>query len=124
MLRRNVPAAEGHMAEKHSGGVLPTAACRPEAKRPSEVSGAPPAGQVASLKFILKKNAKYVQEVPQDYVFGSLEEKIINTPYLILLEVENECVVGMDINNCGLGAVLMQHDEKREWIVLYGSRTI
>lgn len=56
--------------------------------------------------------------------FATVKKMTTEAPCLKPLVVGKRCIVMVDASSCGLGAVLIQEEWGKEWIVDYASRTL
>ena len=74
---------------------------------------------------LLKKDKEFIWGEKQQKSFEELKNKLVNYPILQHPNYEKEFLVITDASGIGLGAILVQKDEKgREYVVSYASRSL
>ena len=73
---------------------------------------------------LLQKNAHWQWGSPQEEAFNTVKEKLFKLPSLSFYRADQPTTVSADASSYGLGAVLLQTDEKdQQHPITFASRT-
>src|SRR3990170_1079624 len=75
------------------------------------------------LNLLLKKGQAYQWTDKQQNAFERLKEMLLKAPILRYPDWEKPFIIYTDASKTGLGAVLSQKDDNKEYVVAYGSRS-